>query len=325
MPNPAVYGRIKRAVIAATDFLERLQDEDGCWRDYQLEPGRSKAWTTACAGCASGGMAGLPAISGSGLDRAAAALLADWRAEGWGYNPLTSCDADTTSWVIRFLASRGALGEVPAVSLLQRYMTPRGGVHTFASPERFGCWAAEHDEVAAMAGRALLAADEYQGAARIRNALLERWKMTGWQPFWWQSGAYVQAKCLTFLCESGGIPQEVESSERQKLTEPSSSQSPFEVSQLLETAICLTEDRKISRFGECLLDMQCGDGSWVPSAALLVPNQNFPTKFSVHLDDRRVLTTSMCLLSLKGWTVLLEPAIRKTRSDTLTPRRRSRR
>src|ERR1019366_2121738 len=114
--------------------------------------GRSEAWTTACVGYALLAASRYAQASRPALHRAATALLAARRPEGWGYNRKTSCDGDSTSWVIRFLAQLGAIDGVSAASVLAPYLSSNGRVRTFNSVDRFGSWAMEHDEVAPLAG-----------------------------------------------------------------------------------------------------------------------------------------------------------------------------
>ncbi len=72
------------------------QHPDGCWRDYQLEPGASEAWTTAVvlwslAGAQPCSVA-LPSVRAA-MD----ALHALQKPAGWGYNRHTAADADSTA------------------------------------------------------------------------------------------------------------------------------------------------------------------------------------------------------------------------------------
>src|ERR1700730_3925101 len=199
MSNLALNLRVQHAIFAALSFLTLSQDDDGYWRDYQLPPGRSEAWTTACVGYALLAASRYERVSEFALHRAAAVLLAAQRPEGWGYNRNTACDADSTSWVVRFLAQFGTLDGISALAVLSPYVTPTGRIRTFASVDRFGSWALEHDEVAPLAGLALLAAGEYHHAAGIRAAVLDSWAEYGWRPFWWHGRAYVCAQSLEFL------------------------------------------------------------------------------------------------------------------------------
>src|SRR6185295_3044416 len=216
MSNRALNERMRFAVGAAVQFLLQRQDKDGYWRDYQLPPGRSDAWTTACVGCALFAASTYARVSHSTLHRAGTELLSAQRPEGWGYNRKSACDADSTSWVLRFLAQLGILDGISAKVMLSPYVTPNDRVRTFASVDRFGSWALEHNEVAPLAGLALLAAREQQHIASIRRAVLDSWAKGGWRPFWWHGRAYVCAQSLEFLLLSGGIPEILAQNERRR-------------------------------------------------------------------------------------------------------------
>ena len=230
------------AVLAADQFLIERQGGDGHWRDYNLEPGRSESWITGCVGyalCHCGPAARPQCIA---LHRAEESLLASRRSGGWGYNRQTACDADSTSWVIRFLAQVSALKDISALSLLSKYITPTGSVHTFGTPDRFGSWAMEHEEVAPLVGLALLAAGEHQLAAQVRASVLSTWiEGYGWKPFWWRSSAYALAQNLEFLSASGGIPKDLAADEFARLHCASAPESAFEAAQRLSSAVHLDD------------------------------------------------------------------------------------
>jgi hypothetical protein len=301
MSNRALNLRVQRAIVAAISFLTLSQDDDGYWRDYQLPPGRSEAWTTACVGYALLAASQYERISDSALRRAAAALLAAQRPEGWGYNRRTACDADSTSWVIRFLARLGTLDGISATAVLSPYVTPTNRIRTFASVDRFGSWALEHDEVAPLAGLALFSAGECRQAAGIRAAVLDSWTESGWRPFWWHGRTYVCAQNLEFLLVSGGIPEDLAQTERRRLTESMTYASAFDIAQQLAAAVYLDATRDAWRLSDTLLDLQCMDGGWPPSTVLLVPDQREPSKIHVQCDDRRLLTTTVSLVALTRW------------------------
>ena len=144
-------------------------------------------------------------VAGQGreVDKAASVLLATRRPGGWGYNSKTACDADTTSWVVRFLAAMRALDGLDPEGFLSNYITPSGRVHTFLSSDSFGSWGREHDEVASLVGIALLSCGELGLAERVRQGVLNA---TSWKPFWWRCYSYVCAQSLEFLSLGGGIP-----------------------------------------------------------------------------------------------------------------------
>lgn len=267
----------------AVSFLIDRQDDDGHWRDYELPPGFSEAWTTACAGLALLRVAGPGAETG----RAVRTLLATMRPEGWGYNSRTACDADTTSWVIRFLAAAGALEGVAPEVLLTPYITSAGRVRTFSST-RFGTWAEEHDEVAPLAGMALLASGSHTRAERIRETVV---KATQWRPFWWRCRSYVCARNLEFLSLSGGIPREIREREAATLASLPPPASAFDLAHRRLAAACLELDGS----GGELFDAQQADGGWPPSAELLVPSHNDGSWDAPQADHRRVMTTAIVM------------------------------
>jgi hypothetical protein len=273
----------------AVSFLASRQHEDGFWRDYQLEPGRSEAWTTACVGFA------LQQVGGGSREvvSAAEALLRTVRPSGWGYNSLTASDADTTSWVIRFLAAMDALGDVDCRKLLGPYITSAGGVHTFSSIERFGTWGHEHDEVAPVVGMALLAAGDPVLAGCVRQALLTK---NDWRPFWWRGCSYVCAQSLEFLAASGGIPDDIQHRELARLSSLPPASSSFDLAQRIRAATYLGGT---SYWNEPLLELQEADGGWPASPELLVPSQVDGSPGIPKADDRRLMSTAMATIALR--------------------------
>jgi hypothetical protein len=228
-------------------------------------------------------------LAGHGAEtrRAIETLLATRRPEGWGYNSRTAADADTTSWVIRFLAAADALDGVDSAALLSPYITPAGRVRTFSSP-RFGSWSEEHDEVAPIAGMALLASGEQTLAERIRRSIVSR---TRWRPFWWRCSSYVCARTLEFLSLSGGIPEEIREREAAALASLPPHTSAFDLAHRL---IASTHLSYAGPHGE-LLEAQQPDGGWPQSSELLVPGQVDGSSGDPYADDRRIMTTAMAM------------------------------
>lgn len=279
---------LKLQLERAVSFLASRQDADGYWRDYRLEPGQSEAWTTACIGFALFQVAGLCME----VDKAARILLSTKRPGGWGYNSHTACDADTTSWVIRFLSSMGAMEGVDSASLLSTYVTHSGRVLTFPSADRFGSWGQEHDEVAPLAGMALLSSGKFDLAEKLRQGVLNR---VNWKPFWWRCYSYVCAQSLEFLALSGGIPDEIKKREAATLAcLPPSPSSAFDLAQRLSASAYLEGDLQCS----ALLDTQEKDGGWLSSFELLVPSQRDEFCGDPKADEKRLMSTAMSVLAL---------------------------
>lgn len=279
---------LKLQLERAASFLAARQDADGYWRDYRLDPGQSEAWTTACVGFALFQVTGLC----TEVDKAARILLSTMRPGGWGYNSHTACDADTTSWVIRFLSSMGVMEGVDSVSLLNTYVTHSGRVFTFPSSDRFGSWGQEHDEVAPLAGMALLSSGEFDLAEKLRQGVVNR---ANWKPFWWRCYSYVCAQSLEFLALSGGIPDEIKKRETATLAcLPLSHSSTFDLAQRLSASAYLEGDLQCST----LLDAQEKDGGWLPSFELLVPGQRDGFSGDPKADEKRLMSTAMSVLAL---------------------------
>ncbi|MGY1900883.1 hypothetical protein [Nocardia gipuzkoensis] len=300
---------LTKAVAAACEFLVRHQDPDGHWRDYELPPGRSESWITGCVGVAlDSAEVLLPPNSGRAraVGRAVAALRDSQRPIGWGYNRKVSCDADSTSWVVRLIATRDPEPSV-AAGLFTDYITSTGGVRTFPSPAVFGSWANEHDEVAPMAGLALLALGDKRTTGIIRAHTVSSYQDHGrWLPFWWRSDAYVAAHNLTFLAFSGGIPPAIAAAERVRLSEavgpagrssPAARESPFDTAHRLITAVRLGASGYVDLLRRALLAAQLPDGGWPASLGLLVPGQRSPAT-EIFADDRRLLSTAMAVQAL---------------------------
>lgn len=191
--------RVLESCDAAQGFLLRTQSGNGFWRDYSLEPGVSDAWTTSLAGCALA-EAGDETVQRA-VARAASAVAACRREDGWGYNARTACDADSTAWAIRLLgkASDGGFGAdstaVRSIDALRRHVDGDGNVHTFRGA-RFGRWADAHDDVAAVVAVALWEAGDRASARCIADALL---RAGGGRTFWWTTPAYGWARFLEMV------------------------------------------------------------------------------------------------------------------------------
>jgi hypothetical protein len=218
------------------DSLLQQQDRDGFWREFALQPGASEAWTTAWVGwCLAraipGGGARQARIRAS-CARAATSLWRSRSTDGWGYNRRTGPDADTTSWVLRFLGACGSRLE-PA-PYLAPYVDAGGGVHTFRELD-FGAWTDAHDDVAANAGLALLTTSASRPLAdRIKHRLATRFPG---QTYWWSTPTYGVAWTLRFLKASGGLSPRIADSARDWVARLPPSESAFEVAHRLMAVI----------------------------------------------------------------------------------------
>jgi hypothetical protein len=296
--------RFDSAVVDAGEaFLLRSQSAEGQWRDFALEPGASEAWTTACVGW----VLARPAARGStqrALHNAACSLHASIRRNGWGYNVATAIDADTTAWVLRFLAAIDDLRTLDAAACLLPFVDANGAARTFACADRFGRWGEQHADVTPLVGLALLEAGRASQAAPIRAACLAGFDArVPWRSFWWNTDAYAIARNLEFLAVSGGIPPDVLGGCRTWLGHRSAPSSVFECAQLAIVARLVDASDARAQFVAALVSAQHADGGWSASHALLVPSQRVAPREAgarAHEDVRRLMTTAMATLALKG-------------------------
>ncbi|QEC43927.1 hypothetical protein [Pseudobacter ginsenosidimutans] len=305
---------VTEAVQLAEQFLLLQQDVDGCWRDYQLEPGSSEAWTTATV---------LYSLTGSQpssipvpmVNAAIQALLDLQRPTGWGYNRHTATDGDSTAWACRALASLQALPGAFLAAILQNYIHENGSTRTFILQDRFGSWADHHADVQPMIGMALLKC--YASAAskqtstltslifRMRNHCILSAGNELWTAFWWNSDAYAIAINLEFLQTSGGIPEAIRQNATLWLMQTNSPQSAFEAAQLLKIALlCGVDPDTTGNLAQYLLNTQLTDGSWASAEVLLVPvqfeqNQHSNEITNTYADTKRLMSTAMAITSLK--------------------------
>ena len=297
MRDLGIRPRLESAVSRGREFLRGRQRKDGTLLDYDLAPGAGVAWPTALAGLALG-----PAREFRGARQAArTALEALRRPQGWGYNDRTACDADSTAWVVRFLATSGGAGNGdPAV--LERYLDDQGHAHTFIGEDRFGTWAAAHPDVTPVVGLAL-AEGGGSGAviSRVRRAVLATWQAgCGWPCFWWTSAAYASARSLEFLAATGGVPGDLAAAEMDHLAGMGPVATVFDAANRLAAAAVLGVEVApwAGATARELAATQLEDGSWPPSSTLRVPDQRAASTGEVHPDVNRVVGTAHAVMAL---------------------------
>jgi hypothetical protein len=291
------------ALDAALAFLLAGRDGDGLWRDYQLAPGASWAWSTGWIGWAVTQMVDRDQAADL-LRPTVEALDGIRQPRGWSYNPRIAADADSTAWVLRLLAALHDPRARELSALLLPFITEEGGVRTFLGPQRFGSWAREHGDVTPMAGLALAECGG-DGAAieRLRRWVLEhRVRGRGWRSFWWDTDRYATAWSLAFLDSSGGIPEPVRATvagwARRQAPPSNALELALELNAMLSAAM-----PGAAACARALLARQQPDGSWPPSAALLVPEQR-RVGFQLsrpNADPRGLMTTALAAQALCRW------------------------
>ncbi|HEX6545167.1 MAG TPA: hypothetical protein VF023_02590 [Bryobacteraceae bacterium] len=291
MPAPFVRD-VENAVHSGVQFLLSLQDKDGFWREYNLAPGASEAWSTAWVGwCLLAD--GMPPGTRGACLRAADALASCRVKDGWGYNRKTGPDADTTAWVLRFLS--GISGRQNVAQWLSPFIDPSGGVHTFQEPA-FGSWSDAHDDVAANAGLALWNDPSSRGLAKsIRSRLLQGFP---WQTFWWSTQVYGIAWGLRFLHHSGGVPPQIQQQAYAWLEQLPETFCPFENAHRLMAYMQLNNSGIY--LVNSILDANIR-GTWPSSTALLVPPHEDESQAQPNSEVRAILTTAICVRVLSEW------------------------
>jgi hypothetical protein len=321
---------LKRAVERAEAFLIERQNADGLWRDYELEPGPSEAWTTACVTWALVS-APINSRSAQAVRAAADALHAIRVAGGWGYNRHTASDADTTAWVWRVLGTLDDGRGLFASECLQRYVTPLGAARTFHNTERFGTWSQEHADVTPLVGLALIAVGAGRHVVdRLRSAAMgARMQGGAWCSFWWSTDAYATARNLEFLAASGGLSSEVCGDVQTWMSDRPAPRSPFEAAHLLLASALLerSPSQLCAQLVETLLEWQMEDGGWPASKVLLGPDQDKESTrpASVHSDLNRIMSTAQVCEILKMRVLFGSPrtqSFMRTHSWRFIPQKR---
>ncbi|HTM24100.1 MAG TPA: hypothetical protein VL225_02845 [Vicinamibacterales bacterium] len=290
---------VQAAIAAGVEFLLQQQDSDGFWREFDLEPGASEAWTTAWVGwclsqSAPRGCTHEVRIR-SACGRAVAALCRARTKGGWGYNRGTGVDADTTAWVLRFLTACGF--RLDAQTYLAPYIDAGGGVHTFRELD-FGAWTDAHDDVAANVGLALLATASKPVVDRVQRRLAARFPG---ETYWWSTQTYGVAWSLRFLNVSHGLSNEIRSTACGWIGDLPASDSSFEVVHRLLATAAIDRSRSASLpLVNRLLDLRgcCG---WPGSSFLLVPPRETGGPASPNPELRGLLTTAICVRLLSEW------------------------
>jgi len=298
-PTPALRAELRARVASAEAFLLREQDQDGTWRDFDLAPGSSEAWTTACVAFA----LAQPPVSGEALPalrRAADALHTLRRGAGWGYNRNAATDADSTAWAVRFLTHVDDLRGLNAGRLLLGFMDGQHGPRTFRG-EPFGRWAGVHADVAPMVGLALQAAGATGAAARVRDVCLGLRRKAGapWRSFWWTSDSYAVARNLELLALGAGVPAAIAACVEEWLRQGRPMNGAFELSQLVACAVHISDVEAWPLAG-VLMRSQLGGGGWTTVPCLRIPKQRSDDAPGQLGKGGDLFVTAMATLALKN-------------------------
>lgn len=303
---PSLLADVLESERSIGTALARRQDRDGFWRDFQLKPGSSEAWSTAWIGW--GLSHALPSPeTARAIHVASQALTQCMRNDGWGYNRLTGSDADSTAWAVRLMSIISPSAARNALPALARYIDPFGEVHTF-SDVRLGRWSDAHADVTAVAGLACIEADANRELImRIRHAVLQR-AQSAWPPtsYWWATQAYGLAWTIVFLSRSGGVPQSLAKATLRWLEQQQKKNlSTFDHALHLLCLVTLDQAQsELAVWHVCRLTASCQSYGWDGATTLLVPQQETDDENTLEPGphaDSGLMTTSLALAVLCRW------------------------
>lgn len=290
----------RRAIQTGLQFVLERQAPDGFWRDYELQPGPSDVWATAWIGWCLGQCRSDDATYRTARFAAVRAVAASAVPGGWGYSRSTGADADSTAWACRLFAAHNAPVADMAAEVLEPFVDSGGSAHTFREAG-IGSWGASHAEVTPMVGLALTEAGSRSPliAALRRRVVLDQGVDGAWTSFWWGTNVYATAWSLVFLAQTTGIPIKTAARARRALVVASASDALT----ALERSLLLLAWMNVDPNADATLDLldvvlsgQLVNGSWQPSALLLVP-ERFPERQSQapkpHADCNALMTTAM--------------------------------
>ncbi len=300
MPWAAYRRAVEHTRRSATSYLLESQSRDGFWREYhQLPPGPSEAWTTAVVGWCLAPMGAAPEVARA-RERAASAVWGARTPNGWGYNRMAACDADSTAWAIRFLATTTVRASGPAaVAILSRFLDAAGHAHTFIESGHDGDWGAAHDDVTACVGLALRSAHAPAAVTeRPARALGLRMRTGGPTTYWWRTDAYAPIWTAMLLRRAGSVPRVTRSGHPALL--PARTGTTFEVAHRLIGATLAGDAESVAELADELLE-RARDGRWGGSAELLVPAKDATCPSlapGAHEDARGLITTALASYAL---------------------------
>ena len=291
---------VRDALRRGLEVLLRAQRGDGFWYEFEVRPGASDTWVSGWVGwCVATSMA-LSGHRSPGVEqacrRAAAALVRCRRDKGWGFNRACGPDADSTAWVLRFLAAMNISAN--SSGYLAPYIDAGGGVHTFVEPH-YSPWTDAHDDVASNVGLALLADPGARPLmSRVRQRLLSRCPVA---TYWWTTPSYGQAWALRFLQASDRLEPACIEHARGWLSALPAPASCFDAAHrlMMHMTICAGSSCSVLQVNR-LLDELKPDG-WPGAAVLRIPPRQAAESEALAPELRGTLTTSICVRALAEW------------------------
>jgi squalene-hopene/tetraprenyl-beta-curcumene cyclase len=321
------------ALERGTQFVLARQSPDGLWRDFLTPAGEASDWPTGFIATA----LHLVGAEPGALERAADRLVSDQHADGgWGYNENVPSDADSTAYVLLFLARMGRGGGAcrrAASCLVGHQRTGNGGVATYCEPEpirrfmgvgrwmRFKGWCSPHTEVTATAGRALatlIPDDRSPEADAAWRYVRSRQRADGsWGSYWWTSPHYATLQAVELALVLGDrdpVARAAGWAIRSQSGDGGWS-APGAVTSAFATAVSLSilldagaNGQPVERAIARLVALQEDDGGWPshPIMRIPLPGEVDPDRWRlvrlgggvVVRDQHRTFTTAACLGAL---------------------------
>lgn len=319
--------RTSLALRRGVRFLLAKQGPDGLWRDFLTPAGEASEWPTGYIASA----LHHAGIGAGALERAAGTLAAGQNDDGgWGYNEDVPTDADSTAWVLLFLANTGHEGPAcrRAASCLARHQrTDSGGVATYREPGpirrfmgvprwmRFTGWCRPHTEVTATAARALAAvavtARPPEVEAAWRYVRSRQCADGSWRSYWWTSPHYATLEAVELARTLG----ERDAVDRAAGWVARSQDAPGAANSTFATALSLSillEAGASGPWADCaiskLVSLQDHDGGWpsrpimrIPLPGTVDPDRRRLVSFGsgiVAADQHRTFTSAACVAAL---------------------------
>ena len=312
--------RMARAREKGAQFLISKQHGDGKWSDFELEVGRSTAWTTAYVATT---LSHIPTASSS-IEKACKWLLKNFR-NGWGFNESVPIDCDSTAWGIMALRGAGQESPIPSDQLLSEFRDETGLFCTFSGRAPEDSWGKVHLDVTAVAVRALLRTPTTDNTLIIESVsrIIELGENSHWHSYWWSDQMYGIAHSLETLnefviwlnnrkielgtnCSLKARIAKLQSFYGTQILENSTFTDALSGSLLIKACgNSVNENKFLRRLTDLLLDLQEPDGRWraAPNLRVTYPNISEPWKHKepgpLFADVEDIFTTASVIDALK--------------------------
>lgn len=307
-PHP-VWSTPRRLSEAARAAAQYLVGARGVYEDFMAFGETLPIWVSAYVGAALQEWSELSLEAQNGrknarlpalLERMGIWLAGERMHGGWPCLRDVPEDADTTAWVVRFLAAADAVTPSERdefVKLVLGFQQQDGGFNTIPAEGRSGfrSYGVSHVEVTAVAVETLLRLGVKPGHESIKRAVRFIREMRGksgiWEAFWWDGQMYATFFSIRALIAAGETISEREiESMSEGIVEKQAPEGcwgaetvgknlSFETALALRSLILLGRNapghgRAVERGATWLLNFQNGDGSFSSKPMLRIPNPN---------------------------------------------------